>query len=247
MKLIRERHLKIVKLLEQMDSDALQSMDCFFGGGTAVSLLTNEYRLSTDVDFMCATNSGYKELREAVFGGSLNKLFRNGSPKLLREVRADRDGIRAIIDLEGEPLKFEIVLESRIKLDSAHTELPVPTLSKNSLFAEKLLANADRGLDKAGLSKDMFDLIIMQHYWGSIPLEPLKTTKDIYGMTVAECYLKVFNMLKSNTSYLNDCLQQLDIDKESFQIIKTYLTNPLNGMTVMHHFDGMDIHARPKY
>lgn len=44
---------------------------CYFGGGTAIVLQLDEYRESLDVDLMCASQDGYRALRDTVNNGSL--------------------------------------------------------------------------------------------------------------------------------------------------------------------------------
>jgi len=175
-------------------------------------LLNHEFRVSVDIDFMCATNEGYAELRSMEFDYGITPLFKSGKmPELLREVRADRDGVRAILTVEDTPIKFEIVREVRIPLFTEATYLPVPTLSRTSLFAEKLLANADRGLDLTGLNKDMIDLIVMQQKWGEVPAEAIDLARNAYGDGVLKAYQKVFDMLKKNPARVEDCCEQLDV------------------------------------
>ena len=97
----RPTHIKIFEFLKSLDGDVLASMECYFGGGTAISMLNMEYRLSVDVDFMCASGAGYAKLRETLFDSGFKALFKaNKEPKLLRELRADRDGVRTIIDAD---------------------------------------------------------------------------------------------------------------------------------------------------
>lgn len=80
----------------------------------------------------------------------------------MREVRRDQYGIRSVWGVEGVPIKFEIVSEGRIAIDGKHhPQLGVPTLNTESLFAEKLLANADRWADASVLSRDMIDVGFM--------------------------------------------------------------------------------------
>jgi hypothetical protein len=71
-------------------------------------------------------------------------LFREPIVKI-RETRADMDGVRNFIHVDGNPIKFEIIHEARITLSPPSFELAgVPALALDDPFAEKLLANADR-------------------------------------------------------------------------------------------------------
>ena len=67
----RPNHQNIVRFLEKLDAELLEQAGCFFGGGTAIVLATNEYRESVDVDFLCASEDGYRQIRELVSDGHL--------------------------------------------------------------------------------------------------------------------------------------------------------------------------------
>ena len=59
----RVRHQVIHKLLQAFNREILQEAECFFGGGTAIVLLLNEYRESVDIDFLCSSRAGFRLLR----------------------------------------------------------------------------------------------------------------------------------------------------------------------------------------
>ena len=140
----RPHHQRIAQLLARMDAALLREARCYFAGGTAIALQLEEFRESVDIDFLCADQTGYRMLRAAVFDHGLAALFPAGI-EIIRDMRADRDGIRAVLAVESMPVKFEIVREARISLEPADVPgIPVPCLSRIDLFAEKLLANADR-------------------------------------------------------------------------------------------------------
>ncbi len=164
----REQHRRVLRLLQALDGDFLATQNCYFGGGTRVSLALGEYRESRDVDFLCADIGGYRALRAGIAERSLGPILRNkvAGVRLLRDVRADQYGIRTVIDVDGAPLKFEIILEARIALQGERTPaLPVAVLDQESCFAEKWLANADRWNDTAVLSRDLVDLAFMLTHW----------------------------------------------------------------------------------
>ena len=110
-----------------------------------------EYRESADLDFLCASREGYRALRGTVTDRGLGKIA-GVKLKYAREVIADRYGIRTVLDVAGEKIKFEIILEARIGLSGDATpELRVPALDAESCCAEKFLANADRWGDESFL------------------------------------------------------------------------------------------------
>src|SRR4051812_27497996 len=146
-----------------------------------------EYRESRDIDFLCATRNGVRALREQVSSRSLGALARGTAVlDLARDVRADRDGIRTFFTVDGVRLKFEIVFESRIDLaGQLDRALGVPVLSRDHAVAEKLLANADRGLDESTLARDLIDLAFAAAHFGKPVLAAgLSIAEEAYGSAV---------------------------------------------------------------
>lgn len=209
----REHHQRIAKALRCFDPEVLQRTGLFFGGGTAIVLALGEYRLSNDIDFLCASEEGYRFLRNAVNERDLGVLTK--SPfKLLREVRTDRYGIRTAIEVDGVAIRLEFVSEGRIELQGELDEqLGVPVLSRTDMFAEKLLANADRGLDRAIMCRDLIDLAMMITHWGEIPPAALDKARKAYGKQIDTRLVQVSNML-SDPSVLSACLKSMAMDQE---------------------------------
>jgi hypothetical protein len=112
----RAHHNRIQSLLTALDAGFLGRNDCFFGGGTAIVLALDEYRESVDIDFLCASQDGYRDLRNTITSVSLGAIFAR-PVELAREVRTDRYGIRTFLLSDGVPVKFEIVSEGRIHID----------------------------------------------------------------------------------------------------------------------------------
>lgn len=216
----RDHHRKILAILQELDSELFTDCSVFFGGGTAISLLNNEYRLSTDIDFLCSDGSGYSEVMNRIFDSGLSGIFKNGqAPHQAREVRRDRDGIRTVIEYENTKIKFEIIKESRIPLVGEVNELlPVPVLTKTCLFAEKLLANTDRGLDRFCDHKDLLDLIMMQLNWGSIPAEAIELAESAYGKSIFKAYERSHELLSSEQD-LEAMLSRHGIDRADSAVI----------------------------
>ena len=155
---VRARHKAVDKILGRLDAAFLLRAKCFFGGGTRIVLELNEYRESADIDFLCSDREGYRALRSAVRSDSLGALA-CAPLELLREIRTDQYGMRAVLRIDDEPIKFEIVNEARIDLSGALIgRLHVPCLDRACCFAEKVLANADRGLDESVASRDVIDI-----------------------------------------------------------------------------------------
>lgn len=209
----RPHHQKMAGILNAMNPDFLRDTKCFFGGGTLITLLLGEYRESVDIDFLCADQDGYRKLRESIFNKGLTELF-SGKVNTLRDVRADRDGVRAIFAADdGTPIKFEIAREARIDLDgTTMPDIIVPCLTKNDLFAEKLLANADRFGDKGAMSRDVIDLMVMENYWGQIPRQAWEKASGAYGDSAYAALRKAKEMLRDDPQYFGDCLEKMGID-----------------------------------
>jgi hypothetical protein len=168
-----------------MDAQFLASAGCFFGGGTQLAMALGEYRESRDIDFLCARRSGVRTLREQVTNRSLGPVLCS-ELELVREVRADRDGIRTFLLVDDVRLKFEIVFEGRIDLDGdVDRILGVPVLKPEHAVAEKLLANADRGLDESTLARDLIDLAFAARGFGRQTFDAgLALAEQAYGTAV---------------------------------------------------------------
>jgi Nucleotidyl transferase AbiEii toxin, Type IV TA system len=115
----------VLQLLQALNAPLLKQSGCYFGGGTAIVLLLGEYRESVDVDLLCASAEGYRTLRNVVNERSLGDVLAQ-PVTLVRDVRADRYGIRTFCELDGTPIKLEIVREDRISLTGEdHAGLPI--------------------------------------------------------------------------------------------------------------------------
>lgn len=162
----RPLHRAVAAALRAMNAEFLEAASCYFGGGTQLAMSLGEYRESRDIDFLCSSRAGFRALREEVTSRSLGAVLRR-ELDLVREVRTDRDGVRTFLLVDGVRLKFEIVLEGRIDLaGSLDPAFGVPTLAPEHAVAEKLLANADRGLDESTLARDIVDLAFAAVHYG---------------------------------------------------------------------------------
>lgn len=209
-----------------MNAEVLTSMQCWFAGGTAVAILLDEYRESVDVDFLCSDTTGYRMLREQLFDdGNLRSLFRT-EPNYLREVRADQYGVRTVIEMDGVPIKFEIFAEGRIQLEAGRVGLlPVPVLTQADLFAETLLANADRWADRSTLSRDTIDLLMMESAWGSIPESAWSKVQSAYGHAAREARKKSTRFLEENPELTDQFLERMSVSVAACETIRTRLSH----------------------
>ena len=199
-----------------LDASLLREHHCYFGGETAIVLQTGEYRESVDLDFMVSDITTYRAMRGLLQAEeALSRLFGIGRGPLRRlpEVRADQYGIRTWLDLEGGPIKFEIVFEARIEFEppgpSDHI-MGVPTLCRVDQVASKLLANVDRWADPGVMSRDIIDLAMLRpdrEVWSSA----LKKAEQAYGNAVGLALQKAVAHLTERTDRLRHCIDALKI------------------------------------
>jgi hypothetical protein len=209
----KPHHRALAAILSAMNAPFLERARCYFGGGTCVALLLDEFRESRDIDFLCSSRDGFRQLRETVTEDSLGRILRRKLP-LAREVRADRDGIRTFITAGDLRIKFEIVLEARIDLKSASDRfLGVPVLDLECLSSEKFLANADRGLDESAKSRDIIDLAFLAARYGVKALEPgLRLAETAYGSAVRRYLDLVLAKFAADSRYASACARSLGIE-----------------------------------
>lgn len=208
----RARHNAVDKVLARLNGAFLARAKCFFGGGTRIVLELKEYRESADIDFLCSDREGYRELRSTIRHGSLGELA--AAPiELLREVRADQYGVRTVLRIDDEPVKFEIINEARIDLSGEFIDrLRVPCLDRACCFAEKVLANDDRGLDESVSSRDVIDIAYMVEAWGMQAfIEGVHKARDAYGKGVEATLRASARRLARNRTYFKKCVTSLGI------------------------------------
>lgn len=218
----RPHHQRIAKILAALNSELLLEAECYFAGGTAIVLSLNEYRESVDIDFLCASTEGYRTLLNSLHQQELGGILRE-PVEHLREVKADRYGIRTMLSIDGAPIKVEFVREDRISLSGAMNDwFGVPVLDRSDMYAEKLLANADRGLDKYVKSRDLIDLAMMIEHWGDIPEMALEKVHGAYGEHVFTMLEKTIQLIQ-NESYFKQCLSVAHMDMELIKHIPAIL------------------------
>ena len=213
----RAHHQKIHQVLQALDASFLAQHQCYFGGGTAIVLRRGEYRESVDVDFLVSDIAAYRELRKQLQEPHvLEQLFGIGLGPLARvpEVRADQYGIRTMLPLANDGIKFEIVFEARILFDAPGPDdqvAGVSTLTEVDLAASKLLANVDRWADAGVFSRDIIDLAMLapkEHDWHTA----LAKAESAYGDAVVRDVHKAVAKLQNNPEALAACLAALSAD-----------------------------------
>lgn len=182
----RPHHQAIEAILNRFDPDFLRDSNILFGGGTRIALELDEFRESVDIDLFCIGKDAYRAARSTVTNISLGKLLGQGEELLLwdnRDIRADRDAIRALLDAPQRPIKLEIInfANDRLMSDTQQTFSPIPCVNHEGCFATKLTANADRYQNHI---KDILDLCMMRREWGQVPPSAWEMACDEYGHRV---------------------------------------------------------------
>lgn len=210
----RLHHQRIAHVLGALDGDALRRLGCLFGGGTCIALRCGEYRESVDIDFLVSDPAGFRELRQLLTGAEgLNALVRSGAQPLvmLREVRADQYGLRTVVQMDGQAIKFEIVREARIELEPPGQDdqvCGVATLTLIDLAASKLLANSDRQADDGVFSRDVIDLAMMGLRLPALR-SALAKAEAAYGAAVSRDLGKAIERLQERHGWLERCMQAM--------------------------------------
>lgn len=212
-----EHHQKILYLLNCLNSEIFTEVGAFFGGGTLISFLYKEYRLSKDIDFICPIGSGYRRLREIVFNNNFKpSVFFSRTNALVfpRDLMANQYGIRFAVELEETLIKFEIVAEARIELEAPEKNdwLNIPYLSRVDRYAEKLLANADRWSDSSIESRDLIDLAILRLH-GEDSQQAIDKAEKAYPVLAP--LKKSLEKFQNSKEYRNKCFSALKIKNRS--------------------------------
>jgi len=209
----RAEHRAIAEVLSALSAEFLATAKCYFGGGTYLAMTLDEYRVSRDIDFLCSDRGGFRQLREEISDTSLGGILRRPL-ELVRDVRADRDGIRTFVKSGDARIKLEILFESRIDLAGPLDRgLSLPVLSPEHCVAEKLLANADRGLDDSTLSRDLIDLAFaIVHFGKPKAALGLDLAESAYGTAVRRYLTEALDRFQRDRARAAACIKSLAIE-----------------------------------
>jgi len=212
----RSHHQKIARVLYRLNASLLRELQCYFAGGTAVALRYGEFRESVDMDFLVSDRNSYRKLRQILnTNNGLEPIFYDGGEPIrtLRDVRMDQYGIRTLLGIDDQQIKFEIILEARMSLDdpsSADQICGLATLTALDMAAEKMLANSDRWRDDSVFSRDLIDLAMID-----LPLklgiQALTKAEQAYGHSVREDLHKAIARVESQPEWLERCREMLAI------------------------------------
>lgn len=222
----RPQHQRIYKLLGALNAEFLLESNCYFGGSGAIVLSLAEYREASDVDFLCATQDGYRALRSAVTPDSLGAIA-GRHVQLAGPVHIGRYGFQADIAIDGIPVSFEVSREDRISLrGDLDLAFGVPILSREDLYAEKLLANADRYRDNEASARDIIDLAMLIDHWGNIPESAWRKARSAYGGVIDVAYCDAHRLV-SDPDYLRPHLKLFNMEPALIRRIPAILSEPV--------------------
>lgn len=196
-----------------LDAPLLAEHHCWFGGGTAIVLANGEFRESVDIDLLVSDQRSYRQLRQIVRNEGLDALSTR-ELNLGRAPTVDGYGIRASVLVAGTAIKFEIINEGRIDLDTPSLDdeiCGVRILTRTDQVATKLLANDDRWADRSTFSRDLIDLAMMKPDLTALRAGARKAV-DAYGRTVGTSLDNAVTYLHDRPQRLDVCIRALKID-----------------------------------
>lgn len=212
----RAHHQKIATVLHLLNGDLLRANHCLFGGGTAIAMRYGEYRESVDIDFLVADLASYRNLRQLLTGpDGIAAITRDGVAAALqwRDIKADQYGIRTLLHVADQAIKFEIVLEGRIALLPPRVGdqvCGIATLTPLDMATCKLLANSDRWSDDGVFSRDVIDLAMMTP---SLTLlrQAVEKAETAYGTAIRNDLGKAIQQLQERHGRLERCMSAMAI------------------------------------
>lgn len=209
----RLHHQQVAEALSMLDASLLAEHNCWFGGGTAIVLANGEFRESVDIDFLVSDPQSYRALRQMVRDHGLGALATR-ELELGRTPSVDGYGIRTSVLVAGVAIKFEIIHEGRVDLDtpSLGDEIcGVRVLTRTDQVATKLLANDDRWADTSTFSRDLIDLAMMKPDATALKAGARKAV-DAYGETVGESLDNAITYLRDRPQRLDESIRALKVD-----------------------------------
>lgn len=206
----RPHHRRIARLLRAFDAELLAKAECYFGGGTAITLHLDEYRESVDIDFLCSSQEGFRMLRSVV-GSELGPLLKTPT-KHARDIISNQYKILTFLEMDGVKIKVEFIREGNTQLTGMmDASLGVPALSQTDLWSQKLMANADRALDKSTMSRDIIDLAMMLRGWGPMPRAAFDKAYAAYGDAITRGFNNAMGVI-SDAPHLKHSMEHMGMD-----------------------------------
>ncbi len=219
----RQQHNRIAQVLHALNGRLLLENRCHFAGGTLISMRYGEYRESVDIDFLVSDSGCYRNLRQLLKGKEeIQAIVREGAMPLVqtREIRADQYGIRTMLLIDNQPIKFEIVREGRIEIapPSAQDEIcGCATLTVLDMATSKLLANSDRWNDDGVFSRDVIDLAMMRPSLALLR-QAIGKAELAYGATIPRDLAKAIDALQTRHGWLERCMNVMAMELPKAQL-----------------------------
>lgn len=213
----RAHHQAIANILYSLDSELLRKHCCLFGGGTAIALSHGEYRESVDMNFLVSDLAGFRTFRQLLTStDGINAITRKNAQPVVQtsDIRADQYGIRTRLLSADSSIKFEIVLEGRITLDTPAPEnvlCNVATLTTLDMTTTKLLANSDRWADDGIFNRDVIDLAMLRPS-PALLAQAIGKASAAYGQAVLKDLNAAINRLLTHRDWLERCMQSMALD-----------------------------------
>lgn len=224
----REHHRKILHALQFIDKEFLIKNHIYFAGGTLISLLNNEFRVSTDIYFITSSDEGYKAIRSLLNkDGNLDNLFKK---QLLidNNIRKDQYAIRTKIIVDDTQIKFEILKDKTINIDNYTLNFNgIPCCTEETLIKLKILANSDRAGIISQQGKDIIDLSILSYNQKKLNNQIKEELSNIISPEeILKSFLKSYrDISKNGNNYFNNLGISIENQrkiKEGLNILKQY-------------------------
>lgn len=206
----RQHHQRIAYALRALNDPLLRENKYLFTGGTVIALRYGEYRESVDINFLVSDISCYRNLRQLLTTGGIAAILSEDAEPLIqqREIRADQYGIRTILTVADQAIKFEIVLEGRIELSASGSKdevCGVAALTPLDMAVSKLLANSDRWADEGVFNRDVIDLAMMTPSLALLR-QAVAKAETAYGQAICCDLGKAIQRLQDRQDWLERCM-----------------------------------------
>lgn len=167
--LSQPHHQRIARVLQWLNASLLSEIGAVFGGGTALVFLLGEYRRSDDIDLIINHLSPGQD-RIALLNARHGPAFLTSGPAPngieIGPFRAHRDKYAGSFLVDGIPVRFEIIYESRVVLPAGerHPGIPICHAPLLTLAETKWHALLDRGFDNGVHRRDLYDLAMLARH-----------------------------------------------------------------------------------
>lgn len=116
--------------------------------------------------------------------------------------------------IDNYSVKFEIILEGRIQLDSPDSRdeiCGIATLTPTDMATSKLLANSDRWRDDVVFGRDLIDLAMMEPS-RKLVHSAITKAEHAYGRSIRRDLNKAIDRMQKENEWIERCMQALSIE-----------------------------------